>query len=238
VRRSISITVAPEDAGQRLDTYLQRRLRAFSRARIQEMIADDLTQKQLKASSLVRAGLVLELSREEHEEPRPPLLRVIHEDDAVLVIDKPGDLAVHPAGRYYRYTVTGALTATYANRPDPAHRLDRETSGILICGRGRAATAALKADFAAGRIQKSYLAIVDGWPPRPAFDVSLPLQLGTGRVRVRMEVGSGKAAVTAPAMLAEDRSPAPDPRASRGGETPSGWGQDLWTRRDHLHPLH
>ena len=196
MRRDVSFTVGPEDAGERLDTYLQRRLRAVSRAQIQAIIAADLKPVTLKASSLVREGLVFTITRDVIEEPPPPVLRIVYEDDALVVIDKPGDLAVHPAGRHHLYTVTSALACAYAIRPDPAHRIDRETSGLLVCGRGKAASRVLKQAFAEGAVRKTYLAVVEGWPTSERFGVELPLQLGAGLVRVRMEVGVGKLAET------------------------------------------
>ena len=129
------------------------------------------------------------------EEPPLPPVPVIYEDESLIVLEKPAGLAVHPTARYHRCTLT-AFLRTLGQKADPAHRLDRETSGLLVCGKGSAVTAVLKRAFATRQVEKRYLAIVEGWPGETTFEISLPLQLGRGEVRVRMEVGNGKPALT------------------------------------------
>jgi len=128
-------------------------------------------------------------------EPRdsgePPQLPVVHEDEALLVVDKPAGLALHPTARYHVSTLTGARAAPSqlrGQKPDPAHRLDRETSGLIACGRTPVHTRRLKAAFAARQVEKAYLAVVEGSPPEDRFDVDLPLVVGGGRVKVKARV--------------------------------------------------
>src|ERR671922_238949 len=76
------------------------------------------------------------------------------------VVDKPAGLALHPTARYHVSTLTRALETRHRNaageKPDPAHRLDRETSGLVACGRGSVHTRALKAAFASRQVEKAY----------------------------------------------------------------------------------
>src|SRR5207253_1210309 len=82
--------------------------------------------------------------------------------------------------------------------PDPAPRLDRETSGIVACGRAPVHTRRLKAAFAARQVEKAYLAVVEGSPREDRFEVDLPLVVGGGRVKVKARVDpAGAPSVTA-----------------------------------------
>ncbi len=195
----MAFLVAPESAGQRLDAYLAKRLRGLSRARIQEIISETLVGpagRSLKASSLVTGGLRFTIARDAEVEAPLPEIPIVAEDEFLVVLDKPSGVPVHPAGRYRDHTLTGFLATHFRERPDPAHRLDRETSGLLVCGRSPRVTSLLKQAFARGEVRKHYVAIAEGWPPQRRFTMDLPLELGQGEVRLRMQVGRGKAAVT------------------------------------------
>jgi len=89
-------------------------------------------------------------------------------------------------------TLTWALQQRHRNargeKPDPAHRLDRETSGLVACGRSPEHTRRLKLAFAARQVLKAYLAVVEGSPPQDRFDIDLPLAVGGGRVKVKARV--------------------------------------------------
>lgn len=122
---------------------------------------------------------------------------VLHEADGLIVVDKPGDLAVHPSARYLHATLTGWLHRR-GTRANPCHRLDRETSGVLVCATDPVVERRWKMAFADGRIQKSYLAVVDGALDAPC-EIALPLGLQgeRGLVRIRMVVDDdGARAVT------------------------------------------
>ncbi len=127
---------------------------------------------------------------------------ILFEGGGVVVVDKTGDLAVHPSARYLHNTLTGFLRrrGTPAN---PCHRLDRETSGVVVCARagtddGRAAERRWKQAFAEGRVQKEYVAVVQGVVDQEAVvDAPLALQGDRGLVRIRVVVdGAGQAART------------------------------------------
>jgi len=135
------------------------------------------------------------------DDGEPPPVQVVHEDDALLVVDKPAGLALHPTARYHLSTLTRALEMRHRNaaghKPDPAHRLDRETSGLVACGREPLHTRALKAAFAARQVDKSYLALCEGDPPGDELQVDVPLSVGTERIRVKVRPDAhGMPAVT------------------------------------------
>lgn len=201
----ISFTVEPNYAGWRLDKYLCEKIRRLSRTRVQEIIENDLIcDKKLKASSLVQAGLTFKLRRKVMEEPGdiPPLeaLREIYRDDALLVLDKPAGLPIHPTARYHDGTVVGHLKKLAGGEAEawPAHRLDRETSGLLICGRTLAASQALGKAFVEGRVHKQYVGICEGHPAQDVFEVDAPIAEGTEliRIAVRIDAVEGKPART------------------------------------------
>ena len=183
-------------AGWRLDRYLQQKIARLSRTRIQQLIREKLRcdGRQLKPSSPVTAGLKFVLLKEVDDEPEPEAkeaIGILFDDAHLLVLDKPSGLAVHPSARYFRHTVTQWLSdharSADGQRPDLGHRLDRETSGVLACGRGIEATRALKLAFARRQTEKTYLALCAGSIGRDRFDIDAPLKL-TERVKVVMEV--------------------------------------------------
>ena len=184
-------------AGWRLDRYLQQKIHRLSRNRIQQIIRERLRceTRPLKPSSAVTAGLRFTLLKDVDDEPEAEpkdAIDVIHDDAHLIVLNKPAGLAVHPSARYFRHTVTQWLSdhARGADgvRPDLAHRLDRETSGVLACGRGVDANRRLKFAFARRETEKTYLALVrgriaeEGW-----FRLDAPMRL-TEHVKVVMEV--------------------------------------------------
>jgi len=141
------------------------------------------------------------------DEGEPPPIPVVHQDDALLVVDKPAGLALHPTARYFRSTLTWALAERHRNqegqKPDPAHRLDRETSGLVACGRTPRDTRALKAAFAARLVDKAYLALCEGAPPGEAFEIDRPLSVGTERIKVKVRVDpEGAPSLTSCSVLA------------------------------------
>src|SRR6266540_4253907 len=171
----VRFTVEENYRGWRLDRYLQDKIRRLSRAKIQWLSEERLEvepgggAERLKPSTRVVPGLSFALVREAEPEPETPLeFGVLHDDGALLVVDKPAGLPVHPTARYSANTFTAAARARFPGRKvDPAHRLDRETSGLLACGSAPEWTKRLKASFAAGRVAKTYLAFALGRPSAP-----------------------------------------------------------------------
>ncbi len=193
----IRFTVEANYQGWRLDRYLQEKIRRLSRERVQYLIAHRLATddgRTLKPATRVSPGLSFVLLRDAEPEPEAPLdFRVVHDDGALVVVDKPAGLPVHPTARYAAHTFTAAAKVRFPDRKvDPAHRLDRETSGLLACGGAPEWTRRMKRDFASGRVAKTYLALAVGRPREDRFEVDAPLALtGASAVRVRMHVDAG-----------------------------------------------
>ncbi|MCI0401989.1 MAG: RluA family pseudouridine synthase [Acidobacteria bacterium] len=181
--------VSPEDAGLRLDVFLARQLAGVSRARVQELIAQKKVLVEgaaAKASLKLRGGeRILVLGPAE----RPPLravpediaLDVVYEDDALAVINKPAGMMVHAgAGRAEdarnRGTLVnallhrfGALSVAGAGlRPGIVHRLDKQTSGLIVVAKDDAAHQHLARQFSHRQVKKTYLALVHGWMKQDA----------------------------------------------------------------------
>lgn len=196
----VELTVDPANDRQRLDKFLASRLGKLSRTRIQGLIERDLvSERPMKASSTVLSGMVIRLRRRVEDEPETPeSFETLYLDDTLLVIDKPAGLPVHPSARYHHGTVTGRIAARYGEGfASPVHRLDRETSGVLMCARTPDALRALSDDFLHGRARKTYLAIVHGHPREDEFVVDAPIAEGSALVRIAVRIdASGRPSQT------------------------------------------
>ena len=200
----LTFPVAPEHAGQRLDRFIQHRIPRLSRTRAQQIVRScayraDGTRR--RPSERVRAGEHVVLVRPAFEEPNVPLhFDVLYEDDAILAVDKPSGLPVHPSATYHKNTLTYLLRQRFGqNAPQIAHRLDRETSGLLLCGRTREAERDLKIGFENRRVSKRYLAIVRGVMPNDEGRIELPMDQAKEGLHILMEVtpeGEGYPSVT------------------------------------------
>jgi 23S rRNA pseudouridine1911/1915/1917 synthase len=187
-------TVERNYAGWRLDRYLMEKIRRLTPEKAAFLVANRLDAadgRRLEPDSAVEPGLAFSLWREAEPEPDAPLtFGVVHDDGELLVVDKPSGLPIHPTARYFEHTFTAVARARFPERKvDPAHRLDRETSGLLACGSAPEWTSRLKKAFADGRVGKVYLALALGRPAGDAFEVDAPLALTLqSEVRVRMHV--------------------------------------------------
>lgn len=206
----LTFAVPAELAGQRLDRFLQNRMPRLSRSRAQEIIdacayRDD--GKRRRASDIVREGEVVMLVRERFQEPETPLtFDVVYDDEAVLGVDKPAGLPMHPTATYHKHTLSYLLKERYGDderTPSIAHRLDRETSGVVLCGRSRRDVAALKRAFETRAVSKTYLAIVHGVIEVDEGSIAFPMAPTRDRLHVLMEVrDDGLAAVSEYRVLA------------------------------------
>jgi 23S rRNA pseudouridine1911/1915/1917 synthase len=189
----LEFPVAPEFAGMRLDLFIQTRIPRLSRTRAQQIVkACGYRQngQKSRASDLVRAGETMYLVRPPFEEPTAPReLPVVYEDHAMLAINKPPGLPVHPSASYHRNTVSFILQERYgyADAPRIAHRLDRETSGLLLCTRTPEYERIVKGDFENRRMKKTYLAIVRGELERDTDVIDLPMARPDAGLHVLME---------------------------------------------------
>ncbi|MEE2644720.1 MAG: RluA family pseudouridine synthase [Myxococcota bacterium] len=186
-----SLTVEPGGGLQRLDRFLAARITRLSRARASRLQALDVDRgRWLKKSQLLREGQRLWVPRPPPDEGEitlaPPA--VIAEEGELLVIDKPAGWAAHPTAGRYEQTITTWLQSQ-GHPHEPAHRLDVETSGLLLCATGESLRA-LKEAFRQQVVEKFYLAVVEGRPPFEEWEVAAPLGFDT-RSAVRLKMGRG-----------------------------------------------
>lgn len=205
------ISVEAGDAGLRIDKLLAGRL-GLSRSRIQGLIkagAVAIAARPVQdAGQKVKSGDMVQVAVPEPAPAEPVgediALDVVYEDAAVIVIDKPAGLVVHPAAGHATGTLVNALIAHCGaslsgiggvRRPGIVHRLDKDTSGLLVVAKSDAAHQSLSEQFQAhgvdGRLERRYLALVWGTPVRPTGVVEAPLQRSTQN-RLKIAVAKGE----------------------------------------------
>ncbi len=190
----LTFKVPSELAGLRLDRFIQHRIPRLSRTRAQAIIrgcAVRLDGVRRRPSDIVHQGETVYLVRERFVEPTTPLhYGVVYEDECVLIVDKPAGLPMHPTATYHKHTLSYLLREKYAGSfaPRIAHRLDRETSGLVVCGRTREAERVLKRQFAEHGVRKTYLAIVRGELAQDTGEIAVPIGPVREGLHVRMEV--------------------------------------------------
>jgi 23S rRNA pseudouridine1911/1915/1917 synthase len=184
--------VEAECHGWRLDRFLMKKMRRLSRTRIQRVIRGDLDidgVRVTRPAQAVQAGQAVRFRRPAPAEPEVPReVPVVLTDPHFYVLDKPAGLPIHPTARYHYATLTAVLRERFPGETlHVCHRLDRETSGLLLVARTHDAAVRLKRAFARRQVRKRYLAIVRGQLEGERL-VDAPLGLEGGRVRVRMAV--------------------------------------------------
>lgn len=181
------LRVAPEEAGRRLDQYLAAQFAEVSRARVQQLIRQGKVEVEgaaAKASQRLKGNQTVTLLGPAEAPPLRAVaedipLDVVYEDDALAVVSKPAGMMVHAgAGRAEesrnRGTLVNALLHHFAAlsgvggelRPGIVHRLDKQTSGLMVVAKDDAAHRKLAAQFAARQVHKKYVALVHGWVKR------------------------------------------------------------------------
>src|SRR5260221_238959 len=200
------VTAAPGDAGQRLDRLLATRRAAGSRTRVKPLVEDGRVTLDGAAitdpSMRVKAGqsFVLALPAAVADTPVPQAmdLAIVYEDAHLLVLDKPAGLVVHPApGNPDRTLVHALLAHCGASLARIVHRLDKDTSGLMVVAKDELAQARLSADFAARRVTRAYEAVVWGVPqPRTGEIAGRIGRSPRNRQKMAVLREGGKAAVT------------------------------------------
>ena len=190
------VTIAAEDAGERLDRVLAARVAALSRSRLKVLILDGAVTVggrtirdpgyRVKSGEAVTVAVPPPEPAEPQGEDIP--LNVVYEDDDVIVIDKPAGLVVHPAAGNWTGTLVNALIAHCGDslsgvggvrRPGIVHRLDKDTTGLMVVAKNDASHHSLSAQFAdhgrTGELRRGYLAFVWGVPYRPKGTIDAPI---------------------------------------------------------------
>ena len=207
------LTVEPASAGVRLDRWLSERLTDLSRARLQALIRGGLVRidgAASKAAHRLRGGERIEIevppAVEETLVPEAVSLSIVYEDDHVLVVDKPAGMVVHPGAGRSKGTLAAAILAhapTIAGvggprRPGIVHRLDKDTSGLLVVAKTQLAYDDLVAQLAARTVTRRYVAVVHGRVRAAEGIVDAAIgRHPTDRVKMAIRpAGRGKRAVT------------------------------------------
>ncbi len=214
----ITILVTADAAGQRLDQFLTSHIPDISRARVQQLLAE---QKALvnrcvsKPSLRLRGGEQITILGD----PEPPPLRaiaedipldVIYEDDDLAVINKPSGMMVHAGAgatedERNRGTLVNALLHRFgklsdvggALRPGIVHRLDKETSGLIIVAKNDVTHRKLGQQFSGRQVKKRYVALVHGWPTKDRGTINAEISRDVvRRVRMTTRGSGGRAAIT------------------------------------------
>ena len=211
----IRVGVASEAAGWRLDRALAAALPAVSRERLKALISSggvtdpsgglvrDPAAKAVAGAYSVRVPAPVPA----HNRPQDIALKIVHEDEHLLVVDKPAGMVVHPAAGNADGTLVNALLHHCAGRlsgiggvarPGIVHRIDKDTSGLLVVAKTDRAHEGLAAQFARHDIHRLYLAIVAGVPSPRAGSVDAPLARSSAdRKKMAIVEGArGKRAVT------------------------------------------
>lgn len=167
--------------GERVDIYVVRRFPRYSRSLIQNLIAEGkitVNGRVIKQNYRVKLNDEIEIIFprliKPHLIPEDIPLNIIYEDDVILAVNKPAGMIVHPAGRYRKGTLINALLSHCkmeleeisedVYRPGIVHRLDKDTSGVLLCAKTLQAYNFLKEQFERRTVSKEYLALVEGTP--------------------------------------------------------------------------
>ncbi|HVU30721.1 MAG TPA: RluA family pseudouridine synthase [Sphingomicrobium sp.] len=212
---TIDVRLDAGHSGWRLDRALADAVPTLSRERLKSLIRSGAVQSRgaavrdpaIKVKGDEALRLLVPEPRPAHNEPQDIPLTILFEDEHLLVVDKPAGLVVHPAAGNLDGTLVNALRHHCSGRlsgiggvarPGIVHRIDKDTSGLLVVAKTDVAHEGLARQFAAHSIDRRYLAIVDGVPRVPSGTVDAPLaRSATNRKKISIVEGErGKRAVT------------------------------------------
>ncbi len=202
---TLSFQIGEADEGTRLDTHLASQIEGWSRSRLARLIEEGdvlVNARQIRPSYKLKAGdeveveLAAPLSASFQPEDIP--IDVVYEDDDLIVVNKPAGLVVHPAAGNQSGTLANALAFHFdrlstrggAIRPGLVHRLDKDTSGLLVVAKNETAHEKLADQFRVREVFKSYLALVHGVVKEESGTIEEPLARDP-RNRTRMAVVRG-----------------------------------------------
>ena len=185
----ITIVASPEAAGQRTDRFLANAIGTLSRSRVKSLIQEGAVHRNdvvlRNPADPARAGALYRLQcpapAPARPEPQAIPFTILHEDQDLIVLDKPAGLVVHPAPGNQDGTLVNALLAHCGDtlpgikgerRPGIVHRLDKETSGVMVVAKTEQALARLSASFAARDLDRHYVAVVWGTPASASGEIA------------------------------------------------------------------
>ena len=213
---SFTFTVEPDDSGMRLDAYLADRIEGWSRSKLQKLIENEdvlVNEKSVKPSHKVRENDEIEVELVEIQatvfEPENIPLDIVYEDEYLAVINKPSGMVVHPGAGVQTGTLANAIAFHFAesfaeqNRDNPGstrigivHRLDKDTSGLIVVAKSDEMHEALSEQFREREVYKSYVALVHGSLEQNMGKVDAPIGRNKHN-RLRMKVAThGRSAVS------------------------------------------
>jgi 23S rRNA pseudouridine1911/1915/1917 synthase len=204
--------VSRADRDQRLDLFLASRSLGISRSRIQELIRRGgvaVNQGPSRAGYRTRAGdrirIAIPPPSPSSLDPEPVDFNIIHEDASILVVNKPPGLVVHPAAGHVTGTLVHGLLWHCRDlsgiggvaRPGIVHRLDKDTSGLMVVAKNDRAHAELARQFKSGEVRKEYQALVNGKMQGSKGKIDLPIGRNPRRRKeMAVALGRGKGAIT------------------------------------------
>jgi len=203
------ITVNGEHAGPRLDKYLSSVLDGISRGRIQELIKSGKVKVaglEKSVSYKVKSGDVVSVYIEKSVSKEIPFssadIPVLYQDQDIIIIDKPSGIIVHPSGRN-KESVIGALLAKGTrlsqvsdDGPGVVHRLDKDTSGVMLLAKNDSSHLNLYRQFKDRKIEKEYIAVVKGVFKRKEGKIDYPLKRLKHQPRMKVAFSGSKVSVT------------------------------------------
>jgi 23S rRNA pseudouridine1911/1915/1917 synthase len=187
--------------GVRIDSFLVRHFRNYTPYRMQRLVRAGQVRIEgvvAETDDRVYRGQSVEVRLLEPPDhllpPEPRQLEIIFEDSWLVVVNKPPDIVVHPCGNYVSGSLANVLQAHFDSqtqlrglvRPGIVHRLDRLTSGVMVCTKDHLAHRKLSIHFEQGRVLKNYLALVHGVMPEDRGEVNLPIGEWPGGGTIRM----------------------------------------------------
>ena len=195
------LTVESYLHGVRIDSFLVRHFRNYTSYRMQRLVRAGQVRIEgvtAETDDRVYKGQSVEVKLVEPPDhlllPEPRTLEILFEDSWLIVINKPADIVVHPCGNYVTGSLANALQAHFDNqtplrglvRPGIVHRLDRLTSGVMVCTKDHLAHRKLSIHFEQGRVLKNYLALVHGVVPDDTGEIDLAIGQWPGGGTIRM----------------------------------------------------
>lgn len=206
------VTVPAENSGQRVDLFLGNTFPIYSRVHLQDAIRQGkvlIDGVQVKPSTKVKPGQTISVTLPEPKDDGPVPenipLDILFEDEHIVAVNKPPAMVVHPAKGNWEGTLASALAYHFSNlsdvggvtRPGIVHRLDRDTSGVILIAKNNPAHLALSVQFQQRTIKKQYTAVVHGRPERDRDSIKAPIGIHPRhreRMAIRVDHQTSKAA--------------------------------------------